>query len=131
VSAANVEIIRAQYAAGQRGDLAGMVADFAPDIAWTEMAGFPLAGTYHGTDEIVEKVFAQIPQDWDGFRVNVDELLDAGDTVVAVGSYSATCKATGKSMSPRIVHVWRLRDGKIVGFEQFVDTLEVALALEA
>jgi ketosteroid isomerase-like protein len=29
------------------------------------------------------------------------------------------------------VHVWRLRDGKIVGFEQFADTLEVALALEA
>jgi ketosteroid isomerase-like protein len=31
-------------------------------------------------------------------------------------------------MKARVVHVFRVRDGQIVAFEQFTDTLEVATA---
>jgi ketosteroid isomerase-like protein len=34
-------------------------------------------------------------------------------------------------MRARVVHVWRLREGKAVSFEQFADTLEVARSMEA
>ena len=131
MSTGNLDIIRDHYAASARGDLEGMLAAFAPDIAWTEMAGFPYAGTYHGAAAIVANVFARIGAEWEGFRVDVDELLDAGDTIVAIGSYSGTYRETGKPMTARVVHVWRLRDGKAVAFEQFVDTLEVAGAIRA
>ena len=33
-------------------------------------------------------------------------------------------------MQARVVHVWKLRDGKATAFEQFADTLKVAEALE-
>lgn len=123
------EIVRDHYEAGKRGDLAAMLAPLAPDCAWKEMDGFPYAGTYIGPDGVTEGVFAQIGRDWDGFKVVIDELVDGGDTVVGLGTYSGTCKATGKPMEARVAHVWKVRDGKVVAFEQFADTLKVEEAM--
>lgn len=118
----NADIIRAHYAASDRGDLAGMLAPFHPEVRWTEAAGFPYAGTYVGPEAIAANVFQRIQQDWDGFTVTIDEVLDAGDAVIGVGSYSGSYKATGAHFSARIAHIWRLADGKVVAFEQFADT---------
>ena len=41
-------IVSDHYAASSRGNLAGMLADMDERTEWTEMAGFPLAGTYVG-----------------------------------------------------------------------------------
>jgi ketosteroid isomerase-like protein len=131
MSMGNADVIQNLYAAAARGDGETMVAALAPDVAWTEMAGFPYAGTYHGPDEVVQNVLARIEEEWEDFRINADELLEAGDRVVMVGSYDATYRATGKRMQARVVHVWRVQDGKIAEFEQFTDTLKVAEALEA
>ncbi|GAA4242621.1 nuclear transport factor 2 family protein [Actinomadura meridiana] len=124
------DIIKAHYAASDRGDLAGMLEAFADDIAWTEMAGFPYAGTYVGTDEIKAGVFARLNADWEGFRADAAELIDGTDgTVVAIGHYSGTYRATGKAMKVRFVHVWRVKDGAVTGFEQFCDTHNVREAM--
>ena len=127
----NFDIIKAHYEASTRGDLEGMLAPLGPDTKWTEMDGFPCAGTYTGPDEVKENVFFVLGRDWDGtFKHELESLHDAGDTVVAVGNYSATHPATGKSFQARVVHVWTFRDGQVVGFEQFCDTLKVAEAMQ-
>ena len=125
----NEEIIRAHYAASDRGDLEGMLAPLAPDARWTEMAGFPYAGTYVGPDEVRRGVFERIAADWDGYTAAITELVDGGDTIVGLGTYSGTHKASGRSFEARVAHVWRLRDGRVVAFEQFTDTARVAEAL--
>ena len=125
----NEEIIRAHYAASDRGDLEGMLAPLAPDPRWTEMAGFPYAGTYVGPDEVRRGVFERIAADWDGYTAAITELVDGGDTIVGLGTYSGTHKASGRSFEARVAHVWRLRDGRVVAFEQFTDTARVADAL--
>lgn len=119
------DVIAAHYAASTKGDLDGMVADFAPDIAWTEAAGFPLAGTYHGPDAIKKGVFMALGADWDGWAVEVDRLIADGDEVVAIGWYTAKHRATGKALRTRVAHVWRVSDEKVVAFEQITDTLPV------
>ena len=58
-----------------------------------------------------------------------DEFLDAGDNIVALGHYSGKYKESGKSMKVPFAHVWTLRDGKIVKFVQYTDTLKVSEAL--
>lgn len=125
----NSEIIQKHYAGSDRGDLAAMIAPLSLTTAWTEMAGFPLAGTYVGRDAIVANVFAALGQDWDGFTVKIDRLIDGGDTIVAIGNYSATYKKTGKAMTARVVHVWDMQGGMVRGFEQFTDTALVAAAM--
>jgi uncharacterized protein len=125
----NKDIIEAHYAAGDAGDLAGMLAPFADDIIWTEAAGFPLAGTYIGPSSVAEHVFGALQRDWDGYTVAIDELIDAGDTVIGLGIYSGTYRETGKSFEARVAHIWRLAGGKAIRFEQITDTAEVLAAM--
>jgi uncharacterized protein len=118
-----LDVIQAHYEANDRGDLAGMLAPLANNIRWTEMAGFPCAGTYIGPDQIVQNVFARLSTEWEEYTCRVTELHEAGDVVVALGSYTGTHKATGKHVEARVAHVWRVSGDKAVAFEQFTDTL--------
>lgn len=127
---AALEIIRDHYAASARGDLDGMLKCLANDVSWTEMAGFPYAGTYIGPAAVRQNVFERIGEDWENYSADPDELIDgAGDVIVAVGHYSGTYKKTGKFMRVRVVHIWRLKNDAVVSFEQFTDTRLVAEAM--
>jgi ketosteroid isomerase-like protein len=127
----NADIIRSHYAASDRGDLDGMLAPLSDTVRWTEAAGFPYAGTYVGPAAVAENVFARIQRDWEGFNVVVDEVIDGGDAVVGVGTYSGTHRETGKAFSARFAHVWHVEDDRVVTFEQVVDSELVARALQA
>jgi hypothetical protein len=127
----NFKAIESHYAASDCKDIAGMMAPVTAQTCWTEMAGFPYAGTYIGPDAVIEGVFKRIGADWNGYNFALERLLDAGDTIVGVGAYSGTCKATGKSMEARVVHVWTMDNGKVKSFEQFTDTALVRRAMTA
>ena len=127
----NLQIIRDHYAASDRKNLQEMMADFADEVQWTEMAGFPCAGTYLGAQQVTEKVFKVLGTEWEGFHFKLERLLDAGDSIVGIGNYSGTFRETGKAMLARVVHVWQLEGGKVRRFEQFTDTLLIAQAMAA
>ena len=48
-----------------------------------------------------------------------------------LGRYTGSFKATGHSMNPQVAHIWTVADGKVVRFQQLVDTLAVARATGA
>ncbi|MEU7529080.1 nuclear transport factor 2 family protein [Saccharothrix sp. NPDC042600] len=123
-----LEVVQAHYAASERGDLDGMLAPLAPDARWTEAAGSTYAGTYFGVDAIRENVFHRIGAEWVSFSANVSEVLDAGDTVVALGDYVGVHRTTGKAMTARFTHVWRVADGRVTSFEQVADTALIRAA---
>ena len=130
MNADDVAVIQAHYAASDRGDLPGMLAPLAEDVAWTEMAGFPYAGTYIGPDAVRDNVFGRLAGEWDDYTANVEEVVGAGNGIVlGIGNYTGTYRATGRSMTARFVHVWRLTGGKVHRFEQFTDTNQVRSAM--
>ena len=124
-----LQTIKEHYAASARGDLNGMVARFATDVDWTEMAGFPYAGTYVGPDAVKANVFERIAKEWDGYQAVPEHFVCEGGQVVAFGTYSGTFRATGRSMAARFVHHWILAEGVVVRFEQYTDTHLVVSAL--
>ena len=128
MSQANADLIRAIYAAFAAGDIAGIVGRMRPDIVWNEAENFPSAdgNPYIGPDAILAGVFARIGAEWEGFAAVPEEVLDAGDTVVAPGRYRGTFKATGKELDAQFVHVWRVAEGKAAAFQQYTDTLQAA-----
>ncbi|MDB5692879.1 MAG: hypothetical protein JWO81_1942 [Alphaproteobacteria bacterium] len=128
MSQENVDLIRGLYAAFGQGDVPGVLARMAPDMVWNEAENFPYAdgNPYEGHDAIVGGVFARLGSEWDGFAAVPEEYLDAGDTVVVLGRYRGTCKATGKPFDAQMVHVWRVADGKAKRFQQYTDTLQAA-----
>lgn len=125
----NGDIINDHYHASARGDLAGMMADIDAGVRWTEMAGFPYAGTWIGPEQVVDRVFARLAAEWIDFHFTLERLIESGASVVAIGTYAGTYKQTGKSVRARVAHVWRLEHGKVVSFEQFADTRLVAQAM--
>ena len=133
MSQQNVDLVRAIYDAFGRGDIAAVVSMMSPDIVWNEAEGVPYAdgNPYRGPDAVVSGVFMRIGSEWDGFAVEPEELLDAGDAVVALGRYRGACKATGRIIDAQMAHVWRVRDGKAASFQQYADTLQFARATGA
>ena len=81
---------------------------------------------YVGPEAVLTGVFARCATEWESFAVEVDELIDAGETVVALGRYTGTFKATDKPQRTQIAHVWRVNGGKVTRFQQHADTLHVA-----
>lgn len=125
----NFDAIRSHYAGSDTKDLDAMMAPITDATAWTEMAGFPYAGTYVGRDAIIAGVFARIGAEWEGYTFTLERLVDGGATIVGIGTYSGKYRKTGKAMTARVVHVWSMDDGKVVTFEQFTDTKLVAEAI--
>lgn len=113
------------YEAFASGDIATVLGALAPKVEWVEAAGSAYAGTYTGPDAILSGVLARLADDWNPFHVAPDRILSDGDTVIAVGTYTGTHKATGRSFSARFAHIWELSDNKIVAFEQVADTATI------
>lgn len=130
MSKENVALIRGLYDAFAAGDAAAVLARLSPDVVWNEAENFPYAdgNPYIGPEAVAKGVFARCIGEWDGFAVEIDEILDAGETVVALGRYRGVCKATGRAQNTQFVHVWRFAPGggKVARFQQYADTLQVA-----
>ena len=127
----NVEIIKSTYEGGTSEENGKNLAKYAAeDITWTEAKGFPYAGTYVGLESIVKNVFSRLGSEWVNYKITPEDYVAGEDKVVAYGTYSGTCKATGKYFEARVAHVWKLKDGRITGFEQFVDSQPVNNAMK-
>ncbi len=128
MSRQNVDLIRGIYDAFAKGDVAGVLGCMSPTIVWNEAENFPYAdgNPYIGPEAVLNGVFARCVGEWDGFAVVIEEILDAGDTIVACGRYGGTYKATGREQNTQMLHIWRVADGKVIRFQQHADTLHVA-----
>jgi ketosteroid isomerase-like protein len=100
----------------------------APDVEWTEMAGFPLAGTYRTPSEVTSNVMEILGRDWEAWAAHDDDYIVEGENVVVLARYTAKHRATGNPLNVRVAHHFIVRGGLIVRFEQFVDTAKVAEA---
>ena len=128
--AGHSETITNLYAAFARGDVPIVLAALAPTISWTEAEGFPYGGTYVGPDAVLQNVFVKLGSEWDGYAAVPHELIANADTVVALGEYSGTYKATGKSFRAPFVHVWKFSGDRVISFRQHTDTVLVQRALQ-
>jgi ketosteroid isomerase-like protein len=126
---ANSDLINGIYDDFATGNIPGVLGALDPNINWTEAAGFLYGGTYIGPNAVLENVFMKIGSEWEGFTAVPFQLVDGGDTIVALGNYAGKYIKTGKSMSVPFVHVWDFEDGRIVKFVQHTDTLKVAEVL--
>ena len=124
----NVEIAKQGYQYFAEGNIEAVLGLFDPKIEWRECTGFPFVtgdGLYIGPQTIAQEVFAQIPEHYDDFAIDIRELFGNGDKVVMVGYYRGIWKATGKKFKANATHVWTLKSGKVTHYFQAVDTAAI------
>lgn len=122
----NLEIIKSTYE-GKTSEENGknLAKHVAKNISWTEAKGFPYAGTYIGLESITQNVFKRLGSEWIDYKFTPEDYISNEDKVVAYGTYSGTYKNTNKYFEARVAHIWKLNNGKIISFEQFVDSKSV------
>jgi uncharacterized protein len=122
------DIVRGAYEAFARGDIPAVLAVFDENVEWHEAEHIPYwpGGPFIGLQAVLDGVIARIPQDYDGFTIDVRRIVGCGDTVLVEARYRATVRATGKPLDAQVAHVWDLRDGKLVHWQQYSDTWQLA-----
>lgn len=120
--------MRGLYDAFGRGDVPTVLGAMDPNIVWMEAENINYSdrNPYRGPQAVLEGVFMRIGQDWNNFKITIEDVIDGGDKVVVLGRYTATNKSTGQPLNAQFVHVWELRAGKIVRFQQYADTAQFA-----
>jgi uncharacterized protein len=121
MSQENVDLVTGGYDDFNRGNIEGVTARFDPEIEWTEPGGGNApGGTFHGPESVANDVFAAVPENFDEFTCTVEEADDQGDTVVITAHFKGKNKS-GAELDMQAEHVWDIRDGKIVRFQNNVD----------
>src|SRR5688500_18732869 len=110
MSQENVNVVNHIYEAFRQGNIAAVLDSFDPGIEWVAAENSPAAdhSPYHGVNQVRDGVFARIAAGFEGFKIRVDEILDAGDRVVMLGYYDGMHKATGKRFHAQVAHIWTI-----------------------
>jgi len=109
-------------------DREGMDALLDPEVEFRVCAGWPSGGTYHGPRAVLDEYFATAGQAWESLDPEVDEVIEAGEACVVRGRYVGIAAGTGVAFEADFIHVWRLRDGRIVSLDQVADSALLARA---
>jgi uncharacterized protein len=130
----NVRLVQGVYEAFGRGEIPAVLAAFDPKIEWREAEGHPYqpsGDAWIGPDAVLQNLFKRIGAEWDAFKVTPNHFHDAGDTVAVQGRYTGTFKPTRRDLDAQFCHVWKVRGGKVVSFQQFVDTAQLQAVMGA
>ncbi|WCO02731.1 ester cyclase [Psychroserpens ponticola] len=125
----NISIINGLYQAFEKGDIPTVLAGMDTKIEWNEAESNSLAdgNPYVGPDAILNGVFARLGANHEYFKLADIELHEmSNNQVLATLRYDAKNKATGKVYNAQAAHLWTLKDGKVIAFQQYVDTKKLA-----
>jgi steroid delta-isomerase-like uncharacterized protein len=129
----NMAVVDGLYQSFVKGDVPAVLAVMDANIVWNEAEGFPYAdrNPYISPDAVLNGVFARIGAEWEYFNLTDIQLHDmSGNKVLATLRYQAKHKTTGKVIDSQTAHLWTLKDGKIVAFQQYTDTKQAVEAVK-
>jgi ketosteroid isomerase-like protein len=117
----DVETIRGAYDAFARGDIPAVLGILDAGVQWHEPGGGDSpSGTFTGPGAVGSEVFGAIQANFDEYAAERTEFSDEGDRVVVRGHFKGRNKG-GAQLDTDFEHVFEMRDGKVVGFENKPD----------
>jgi ketosteroid isomerase-like protein len=125
---ANIQTVKAFFAAIGNGDRDGLLALVAEDIEWIIPGeGWPLAGTHRGHTGIVN-VQKKAAEALETTYPKPPEIFAHGERVFVVGIATGKIKATGRSFEDEWVFDITVRDSKVARIQEYIDTQALARA---
>lgn len=127
----NVQVVKDSYDKFGNGDVEGILANCAEDVAWDtpEIENASFGGKRQGRDQVGD-FSAQLDAAEETTKFEPTEFIAQGDRVVVLGKYGATVRETGRSYESDWVHVFTVKDGKITSFQEFFDNALASRAFQ-
>ena len=97
------------------------------EIEWVNPPDAVEPGVRRGIEAFARAAQA-VTDTFDGVRLEVDEILEAGERVVLLATLHVQGRGSGAEVATQLSHVWTIRGGKAARFEWFNDANQ---ALEA
>jgi ketosteroid isomerase-like protein len=116
MSQEHLDAVRAVYAAWGRGDFQGAPNIYDPIAVLVQGQGFPDTGAHLGIDGI-RKYMRGFLEAWEHITIDAEELIEAGDTVIAAVYQRGIGRGSGVEAEFRYFHVWTFRGDKVVRLE--------------
>jgi len=125
----NIKLAQQAYTSFQSGDIQALLALMSEDIKWElpEIEGISFAGKRSGRNEVAE-FFSSIADQQEVLEFSPQTFIAQGDKVAVQGNYRWRVKATGRDYAADWVHVFTIRDGRIIRFQEYTDTAAAANA---
>lgn len=120
MSQANIELVRSIYDAFDAGDRDSVLQHVDADIEVIATEGLPWSGRYYGREGAEE--FIRTIEEHVLVSVETEELIDSGANVAQIGRLTGHAHNTGTPFDTREIHIWTLRHGKVVSFQNYLDT---------
>lgn len=125
----NAKIVESVYAAYARRDVPAVLNMTDPEFEVVQTQLLPWGGHYQGRDGL-QRFLGLLMEYVEGLP-QIEEYVEAGEQVVAIGRLRGKVKTTGKSFDIRIVHLWTVRQSRLVRFQAYIDTPAMLEALGA
>ena len=123
MSQANVETAERIYSARLRGDVDAMLAELHPEVEWHPHLA-ALGGRAVEGHEGVREYLASLGEEWDDFRQEPEQVLDAGDEVVVLLNTYGRGRASGVELELQVAHVLGFKDGQCIKNVTYLDREE-------
>ena len=134
MSEENVEIVRRAIAMFLSGDVEGAIREYAdPAMEFVSRFGVMDGRAYSGEREL-PNYMDDIAETWERYERELEELIEAGDAVVAVLKITAVSKTTGLEVNERVGVAFWLENRRIlrmVSFPTVPEALEAAESSES
>ena len=121
----NVALVEGLYKGLASGDPTPLMKAMDPKISWNLAENMPLSPGRElvGPEEVGGAFLGGLQETFGTtFQIVPERIVGSGDTVLMQGRYKGVIQATGKELDVQCAHVWDVRDGKLVKFQQYTDT---------
>jgi ketosteroid isomerase-like protein len=100
-----------------------------PDFVWdmSTFRGWPEQKTYEGI-EGARQFLSDWTSAWEDWQLELKDLIDAGDEVVAIVHQRGRSRTTGLPVDMDFAQLWTFRDGKQIRMRMYADPDEALRA---
>jgi ketosteroid isomerase-like protein len=130
MSQENVEAFKRGLEAGNRGDVETLLQELDPAVEWHSALHAVLGGAqtvFRGHDGVRE-MLRDLNEAFDEIQIEISEIRDLGDRLVAIGRNRTRGKASGAETETPFALVTEIRNGKTISVRGYLDPKQ---ALEA
>jgi ketosteroid isomerase-like protein len=128
----NKQLVMQAYQFYKEKNIKGILSLNDDKVEWIgqESDYIPFAGSFHGKDQVAQ-FFSKLDQSQDALKFEPQTFIAEGDKVAVTGLSRWTVKATGQTYDSPWVHIFTIRNGKIVRFEMHSNTAAAEAAFRS